>query len=115
MGIKFLKHISRTGLLLIFVDLYSLENLSPVKQITLLKNELDSFKDDLTQKVSWIICNKVDLIQKDQLGSIRAQIEKDLKIKSEKIFFISAATGEGIKDLLKLLETEVVNIKTELA
>ena len=115
LGIKFLKHISRTGLLLIFVDLYSLENLSPVKQITLLKNELDSFKDDLTQKVSWIICNKVDLIQKDQLGSIRAQIEKDLKIKSEKIFFISAATGEGIKDLLKLLETEVVNIKTELA
>ena len=114
LGIKFLKHISRTGLLLIFVDLNSSESLSPVQQITLLKNELDSFKDDLTQKVSWIICNKIDLIQKEQLRSIKEQIEKDLKIKSKEIFFISAATGEGTKDLLKTLETEVVNTKNEL-
>ena len=114
LGIKFLKHISRTGLLLIFVDLNSSESLSPVQQITLLKNELDSFKDDLTQKVSWIICNKIDLIQKEQLRSIKEQIEKDLKIKSKEIFFISAATGEGTKDLLKSLETIVVNTKNEL-
>jgi GTP-binding protein len=114
LGIKFLKHISRTGLLLIFVDLNSSESLSPVQQITLLKNELDSFKDDLTQKVSWIICNKIDLTQKEQLRSIKEQIEKDLKINSKEIFFISAATGEGTKDLLKSLETEVVNTKNEL-
>ena len=114
LGIKFLKHISRTGLLLIFVDLNSSESLSPVQQITLLRNELDSFKDDLTQKVSWIICNKIDLIQKEKLKSIKEQIEKDLKIKSKEIFFISAATGEGTKDLLKSLETEVVNTKNEL-
>ena len=114
LGIKFLKHISRTGLLLIFVDLNSSESLSPVQQITLLKNELDSFKDDLTQKVSWVICNKIDLIQKEQSRSIKEQIEKDLKIKSKEIFFISAATGEGTKDLLKSLETEVVNTKNEL-
>ncbi|MDC2972417.1 GTPase ObgE [Gammaproteobacteria bacterium] len=114
LGIKFLKHISRTGILLIFVDLNSSESLSPVQQITLLKNELDSFKDDLTQKVSWIICNKIDLIQKEQLRLIKEQIEKDLKIKSKEIFFISAATGEGTKDLLKTLETEVLNTKNEL-
>ena len=59
-----------------------------MQQITLLKNELDSFKDDLTQKVTWIICNKIDLIQKEQLRSIKEQIEKDLKIKSKEIFFI---------------------------
>ena len=114
LGIKFLKHISRTGLLLIFVDLNSSESLTPVQQITLLKNELDSFKDDLTQKVSWVICNKIDLIQKEQSRSIKEQIEKDLKIKSKEIFFISAATGEGTKDLLKSLENEVVNAKEEL-
>ena len=115
LGIKFLKHISRTGLLLIFVDLNSSDSLSPVQQITLLKNELDSFKDDLTQKVSWIICNKIDLIQKEQLMSIKEQIEKDLKIKPKEIFFISAATGEGTRDLVKSLETEVVNTKNDLA
>ncbi len=114
LGIKFLKHISRTGLLLIFVDLNNSDNLSPVKQITLLKSELESFKDDLTQKVSWIICNKIDLIQIEDIESIKSEIKQDLKIKSNEIFFISAATGKGTSELLKSLETEVLNNKSEL-
>tara|TARA_X000000368_G_scaffold39789_1_gene28870 strand:- start:268 stop:1284 length:1017 start_codon:yes stop_codon:yes gene_type:complete len=109
LGIKFLKHISRTGLLLIFVDLYPLEDLTPIKQITLLKNELESFKDDLTQKISWIVCNKIDLIQNEDIDLIKEEIKESLKIKSNEIFFISAATGEGTKELLKSLETEVMN------
>ena len=112
LGIKFLKHISRTGLLLIFVDLYPSEELTPVKQITLLKNELDSFKDDLTQKVSWIVCNKIDLLSEDDLKKIRNNLEKELKLSPEEIFFISAATGEGTSELLKRLETEVLRSKT---
>ena len=103
-----MKHISRTGLLLIFVDLFSAENLKPVKQITLLKQELDSFKDDLTQKISWIICNKIDLIQSNELDLIQNDIENKLNISSNDIFFISAATGEGIEKLLKSLETAVI-------
>ena len=111
LGIKFLKHISRTGLLLIFADLFSTVNINPVKQIQLLKNELDSFKDNLTQKVSWIICNKIDLINEEDLFKIRADIEKELKVSSNEIFFISAATGEGTSELLKKLETEVIKSK----
>ena len=67
LGIKFLKHISRTGLLLIFIDLYSTDNLKPVEQVKLLKNELDAFEKDLTQKVSWIVCNKIDLIDSNEI------------------------------------------------
>ena len=115
LGIKFLKHISRTGLLLIFVDLFPTEELDPVKQINLLTNELDSFKDNLTQKVSWIICNKIDLIQKDEIAIIRKEIETKLKRPAKDIFFISAATGEGTKELLKSLETEVIGNKKDLA
>ena len=114
LGIKFLKHISRTGLLLFFVDLFSSEDLDPVKQITLLTNELDSFKDNLTQKVSWIICNKIDLIQEDEIVTIRKNIETKLNKSSKDIFFISAATGEGTNELLKSLETEVIGNKSDL-
>ena len=74
----------------------------------------DSFKDDLTQKVSWIICNKIDLIQMDDIESVKSEIKKDLKIKSKEIFFISAATGEGTNELLKSLETEVLSNKSKL-
>jgi len=115
LGIKFLKHISRTGLLLIFVDLYPSEDLNPIRQITLLKNELDSFKDDLTQKVSWIICNKIDLIQEDEIKLIEKEISTKLNIPTKDIFFISAATGKGADKLLKSLETEVLYNKSDLA
>ena len=112
LGIKFLKHISRTGLLLIFVDLMPLEELKPSKQITLLKNELNSYKDDLTQKISWVICNKIDLIDSSELKNIKKEIESELKIPSEDIYFISAFTGEGTEILLKKLETEIFRIES---
>ena len=111
LGIKFLKHISRTGLLLIFADLFSFENINPIKQVQLLKNELDSFKDDLTQKISWIVCNKIDLLSDEDINKIRKDLEKELKVTHDEVFFISAATGEGTSELLKRLETELLKGK----
>ena len=107
LGTKFLKHISRTGLLLIFVDLYPTENLSPTKQASLLYKELETYKDDLTQKISWIVCNKTDLLEEDELTKTKAEILTNLNFSEDKIFMISAATGNGIDQLLKKLETEV--------
>ena len=46
---------------------------------------------------------------------IRKEIETKLKRSAKDIFFISAATGEGTKELLKLLETEVIGNKKDLA
>ena len=111
LGIKFLKHISRTGLLLIFADLFSFENINPIKQVQLLKNELNSFKDDLTQKISWIVCNKIDLLPIEDISKIRKDLEKEFQVTSDEIFFISAATGEGTSELLKKLETELLRDK----
>ena len=107
LGTKFLKHISRTGLLLIFVDLYSTDDLSPTKQASLLYKELETYKDDLTQKISWIVCNKIDLLEEDELMKIKADILTSHNLSEDKIFMISAATGNGINHLLKKLETEV--------
>ncbi len=107
LGIKFLKHISRTGILLIFVDLFSLENIEPIDQVILLKKELDSFGDNLTQKVSWIVCNKIDLLQETKINEISKEIEEKLQVTKEEIFFISVATGEGTEFLLKSLESEI--------
>ena len=110
LGIKFLKHISRTGLLLIFIDLYSTDNLKPVEQVKLLKNELDAFEKDLTQKVSWIVCNKIDLIDSNEIKLIEKDIQRDLNIDKKNIFFISTATSEGTS-LLKSLEEKITLIR----
>ena len=115
LGIKFLQHISRTGLLLIFVDLYSSDNLEPITQIKLLKKELSAYKDDLTQKVSWIICNKIDLLNEKELVSHSDKIQQTLDIGNDEIFFISAATGEGTQKLLQSLEEVISQSKLGLA
>jgi GTP-binding protein len=100
--------------LLIFVDLYSTDNLDPIEQIKLLKNELSAYKDDLTQKVSWIVCNKIDLINKDDLEIHSSHIQEELDIAEEDIFFISAATGEGTQKLLQSLEEVISQSKLDL-
>ena len=114
LGIKFLQHISRTGLLLIFVDLFSSEQLMPVEQIKLLKNELAAYKDDLTQKVSWVVCNKIDLLESEDLSVYTKSIQNELNISNGDIFFISAATGQGTKELLNALEESVSKNKLDL-
>ena len=107
LGIKFLKHISRTGLLLIFVDLFPSDDLNPMKQIRLLRKELEAYKDNLTQKVSWVVCNKIDLLLKEDIKNIKKEIQEHLSINENDIFMISAATGEGVNKLLSKLETEI--------
>ena len=114
LGIKFLQHISRTGLLLIFVDLFPSDELIPVKQVQLLKNELAAYKDDLTQKISWIVCNKIDLLKSENISEVSKSFQKELKISEKDIYFISAATGEGTEELLNALEEEISKNKLNL-
>ena len=89
--------------------------MDPVKQIQLLKNELAAYKDDLTQKVSWVVCNKIDLLKPEQLSDFSKSIQESLNIKEKDIFFISAATGEGTHELLKALEEVISKDKLDLA
>jgi GTP-binding protein len=116
LGTKFLKHISRTGLLLLFVDLYPDENNSTVEQIQALRGELKSYEEDLTQKEAWVVCNKVDLLPEDKLKELQTSIPKEVnKLGIRNVYFISAATGEGTKELLNALTNEISIIKSELA
>ena len=85
-----------------------------MRQIELLKNELSAYKEDLTQKVSWVVCNKIDLIDEDTRSQHSETIQKELKIPEDDIFFISAATGEGTQKLLQSLEEVISQSKLDL-
>ena len=116
LGTKFLKHISRTGLLLLFIDLYPDENNSTVDQIQALRNELKSYKEDLTQKEAWVVCNKIDLLSDNKLNELQQSIPAEVsKLGIENIYFISAATGIGTKELINALTHEISIIKSDLA
>jgi GTPase involved in cell partitioning and DNA repair len=69
----------------------------------------------LTQKVSWIVCNKIDLMQESEVEAISKSIQEKLGINKEDIFFISAATGEGTKEILQSLEEVIAKEREELS
>ena len=116
LGTKFLKHISRTGLLLLFIDLYPDENNSTVNQIKALRSELKSYKEDLTQKEAWVVCNKIDLLSNNKLNALQESVPAEVsKLGIENVYFISAATGGGTKELINALTHEINIIKSDLA
>lgn len=92
LGHTFLRHVTRTKMLL---HLVSLEHEDPIKEYYTILNELSSYHTSLTEKEEWIIFTKKDLANQEQLDTIQKFIDSTKK----RVFVISAESGEGIKNL----------------
>lgn len=101
LGIQFLKHLSRTSLLLHLVDVAPIdENEDPVDSVHIIEKELQKFSEELEQRERWLILNKLDLLPADKQQAHCDDIVKRLNWKG-KVFMISAATGLNTEKLTK--------------
>ena len=99
LGIQFLKHLSRTSLLLHLVDVAPMDtNEDPVESVRIIEKELQKFSTDLEQRERWLVLNKIDLLPADEQQQHCDDIVKRLNWKG-KVFMISAATGLNTKEL----------------
>lgn len=99
LGIQFLKHLSRTSLLLHLIDVAPMdENEDPVHSVKVIENELKKFGNELEKRERWLVLNKIDLLPVEEQKAHCDDIVKRLKWKG-KVFTISAATGLNTKDL----------------
>ena len=98
LGLQFLRHIERTRLLLHVIDVSGSEGRNPVEDFYTINNELKQYSERLSQRQQIIAANKVDILQDENLYS---ELEKVAKEKGIEIFKISAATGQGISELIK--------------
>ena len=99
LGIAFLKHLSRTRLLLHLVDLG--QNISAKETATEIKKlelELDKFSNELSKKERWMVFNKTDLISNVEEKS--KLIIDDIEWQGP-IYRVSAATGENMDSLTR--------------
>ena len=105
LGIRFLKHLSRTKTLLHIVDTYPYDIDKIISDIKTIESELEKYSDDLKNKPRWLVLNKLDLNQ-DNHKQIKSEITKALKWQGP-CYCISAINGEGTKDLVHALWHEV--------
>ena len=98
LGLQFLRHLERTRLLLHVIDVSGSEGRTPVQDFNTINEELKKYSEKLSQRKQIIVANKVDILQDE---SLYKELEKTAKEHNMEIFKISAATGEGIPELLK--------------
>lgn len=97
LGHRFLKHLTRTRLLLHVVDMMPLdETVDLVYEAQALVEELRKYDESLFQKPRWLVLNKTDMLPDDQREDICKQFLHKLKWDGQ-YFIISALTGEGCK------------------
>ena len=106
LGIRFLKHVARTGLLLHFIDVIPYDGSDPVDSFQAIENELEKFSeaanndklDKLIDKERWLVINKTDLLDDDEREEKCQEIVQKLNWKGP-VFQISAMNKQGTREL----------------
>jgi GTPase len=107
LGIRFLKHLQRTHLLLHLVDIAPLDpSDDPVVGARAIVKELKKFSPELATKPRWLVLNKIDLMEPAERKKRCADIVRRLRFKGP-VFQISGATGEGTKALCQAVMREL--------
>jgi GTP-binding protein len=102
LGLRFLKHLSRTGILLHIVDIAPVDGHDPVEDIQVILKELEKYDTELLHKPRWLVFNKIDALMPEEAEEVIQKILKKLGWKAP-YFSISAISGMGTKELVQAL------------
>jgi GTP-binding protein len=101
LGIRFLKHLQRTRVLLHLVDILPVDPAAdPVRDALSIVGELGKFSDDLLTKPRWLVLNKSDLLPEDEARAKAVGIAKALKYRGP-AFLISGVSRQGTTELIE--------------
>jgi GTP-binding protein len=114
LGIQFLKHLQRTRLLLHLVDIAPIDQSTPADAVVTIQRELAKYSAELANKPRWLVINKIDLLQADDLSKARSQLLNGLAWQGP-VFEVSAATGQGTTELAQAVMRELEGMKREEA
>jgi GTP-binding protein len=96
LGHTFLRHVTKTKMIF---HLVSLTDENPQESYLIIRKELSSYSNQLVEKPEWIILTKKDLVKQELIDNVLTSIDTD----KNRVFVISAETGEGIPELRNAL------------
>ncbi len=125
LGHRFLRHLSRTGLLLHVVDLAPFdEAVSPAGEALAIINELRKYDEELYGKPRWLVLNKLDMLSPEEAESRSAEFLAEIgwdypapddrfgfDMQTPRLFKISALTHEGTQDLVHQINQYLIEKK----
>ncbi len=107
LGHEFLRHVQRCKLLLHVIDISQEDSFENYEKIN---KELEKFDSELTKRKQIIVFNKLDLLDYEHALEIKDEFIKKYNIK-DKVFIVSTATKQGIKELLDYIYSIIDNIE----
>lgn len=108
LGVRFLKHIERTLLLIHILDLSPDTGRDPKKDFAIVNDELKKFNPELSERPQVVALNKMDLTSARKAAGGLLKFFRD---KGITVFAISSATGEGTMELVNHVGSEVEKLK----
>lgn len=104
LGLRFLRHVERTKLLIHLVDVSSMSGRDPVTDYEVIRSELRLYDEQLARKPEIVVANKIDALDEPfRLERLQSYC------KAQRLDFcaISAVTGEGVKLLLQAVDRKL--------
>jgi len=98
LGHQFLRHVARTAVLVHMLDISGLTGRDPLQDFETINRELEAFDPELASKPQIVAANKIDLAEaRERFPELR----DTLRARGIELWPLSAATGEGIRELLR--------------
>ena len=98
LGIRFLKHLVRTRILLHIVDMHPYDESSPAENAKVIVNELEKFSPEMVKRERWLLLNKLDLVPEDEREQ-RCKEVTDALNWTGPVYPISAISKEGTQQI----------------
>ena len=110
LGLRFLRHIERTRILLHIIDVSGASGRNPVQDYYTINEELKKNIEKLSKKPQILVANKIDAMQDETEYN---ELEKLAEENNLELFKISAATGQGLKELLNRVAEKLKELPKE--
>ena len=106
LGHDFLRHVERCRLILHVVDISAMEDRDPIDDYKKINAELEKFNPELAKRPQIVALNKADAAIEEMIDEFNAFAKEQ----GFETYLISAATGEGVKELMNAVEAELAKL-----
>ena len=112
LGTQFLRHLSRTRVILHLVEVKPLDESSPLDNVELIEKELAEYSSAMTERESWIVLTKIDEVDESEIETVLLDFKS--KFPDRRIFSISAMADLGLEELKAKVMTELALMDARL-